>query len=165
VSVRDELLAAIEAGDHQTVHRLGWGDVWEILATGWAPREVCSMNDLKPWVKMLGTEDPATLLEAIQENAGDWRPKPGQIRGYLNRTRSDNHRVDVGRGRDRSSTPEALSAVADAIRAGEEPCTCGPPTMRRWRPDANYVLRCPEGHLEQGQVYAAEDAGLIELAA
>jgi hypothetical protein len=165
MSVRDELLAAIEAGDHQAVHRRGWGDVWEHLATANLPKQGCTLNELKPYAKLLGNDPAEAILEALDACAGEFRPTAGDVRGYLNRRRGDNDRVDVGRGRDRSSTPEALIAVADAVRAGEQACTCGPPTLRRWRPDAAYVLRCPEGHLEQGQVFAAEDAGLIRVAA
>ena len=84
--------------------------------------------------------------------------RPVEVRGYFNAKRGESARVDVGRGRDRSSSLEALAAVAQAVRRGEQPCTCGPPTMRRWQADAFFVLRCPEGHLEQGQIYAAEDA-------
>ena len=166
MSLRDELLAAAERGDHAAIHRLGFGEVWEILNTGWAPRQVCSMNDLKPWIKMVGNEEPAVLLTAIEECAGAWRPTPRQIRGHLNAKRGEStSSVDVGRSRDRASTPEALAAVADALRAGEQICTCGPPTLRRWRHDETWVLRCPEGHLEQGQAFQAEDLGLLEVAA
>ena len=171
MSVRDQLLAACENGDHVAIHRLGWGDVWEVLATGWAPRQTCSMNELKHWAKMLGNEDPAGLLPAIDECAGVWRPTPGQIRGHLNAKRADTSSVDVGRGRDRSSALEAVQAVAEALRAGEQACACGRMPVPdangslrfpRWRRDAEWVLRCSAcGGLEQGQLYAAEDAGLL----
>jgi len=170
MTVRDQLLVACENGDHAAIHRLGWGDVGEVLATGWAPRQTCSMNELKPWAKMLGNEDPVALLSAIDECAGVWRPTPGQIRGHLNAKRDDSS-VDVGRGRDRAGSEEALRAVADAIRSGEQPCSCGYHSPQ-WRCAAvakkrkgiplcaaDYVLRCPScDGIEPGQVYAVEDA-------
>ena len=171
---RDQLLAACENGDHAAIHRLGFGDVWEVLHTGWAPRQLCSLNDLKPWIKMLGNEDLDVILGAIEECAGAWRPTPGQIRGHLNAKRSDTGTVDVGRGRDQSSSPEALRAVAKALRAGEQPCSCGRMPVPdangslrfpRWRRDSEWVLRCSACRaLEPGQVYSAEDAGLLEAA-
>jgi len=158
VSLRDELLAAIDAGDHQAVHRRGWSDVWEHLATAYAPRQTCGLNDLTPYIKLLGNEEPADVLEALEACAGKWRPAPGGSAGLLQRQARRECARRCRRGRDRSSSLEALAAVAQAVRRGEQPCTCGPPTMRRWQADAFFVLRCPEGHLEQGQIYAAEDA-------
>jgi hypothetical protein len=40
MSVRDELLAAIEAGDHMAVQRGPWGEIHESLATTNAPGRV-----------------------------------------------------------------------------------------------------------------------------
>jgi len=165
VSVRDELLAAAQAGDHIAIRRGPWSPIHELLATANAPRQSCTLNELVPYIKLLGNEQPEFVLEALEACAGEFRPTAGELRGYLNRRRGDCERVDVGRGRDRSSTPAALAAVAEALRAGEQACTCGPPTLRPWRPDDAYVLRCPQGHLEQGQVYAAEDAGFLGDAA
>jgi hypothetical protein len=165
MSVREQLLAAIEAGDHMAVRRREWGEVWEMLATANAPRQGCTLRELRPYAKFLGNEDPAAILEALEACAGEFRPTAGELRAYLNRRRGNAERVDAGRGRDRSSTLETLAAVADALRAGEQACTCGPPTLRPWRHDESWVLRCPEGHLETGQIYQCEDAGLLEAAA
>lgn len=165
MSVRNDLLAAIDAGDHLVIRRSPFAAVWESLATSNAPRQSCTLNELRPYVALLGNEDPGDVLEALEACAGSFRPVAGEIKGYLNRMRGDSTRVDVGRASDPAGTPEAIAAVADALRAGEQVCACGGPTARKWNLDGLGVLRCPEGHLEQGQAYAAEDAGLIEVAA
>ncbi len=163
---RDELVAALEANDHDAIKALGWWDIGEVYLTAWAPRQAGTTKDLIPLAKLLGDEDPAAVLDAIEQCAGEWRPVAGQLRAHINKARGENHRVDVGRGRDRSSTPEALAGVADAIRTGERPCQCGPPTLQRWRPDSTYVLRCHScAGLQDGQIYDAEDAGLLGEAA
>jgi hypothetical protein len=122
-------------------------------------------KDLVPYAKLLKDEIPDQIVNAFRDLGGDWRPTPAPVRAYLNAKRRNAERVDVGRGRDRASTPEAVQATADAYRAGERPCGCH---VRRagWRIDAAGTLRCRTCHgLEYGQVYAAEDAGLIREAA
>ncbi len=162
---RDELVAAFERDDHVAIKAAGWWPVWEMCHTAWAPRQTARAKDMVPYAKLLGAHEPADVLEALEECATAWRPVPGQLRGYLNSKRADPHRVDVGRAADPAATDEALRAVADALRAGEKPCRCGFHSAR-WRLDDACVLRCPTcGGLEQGQVYAAEDAGLLEQAA
>ncbi len=132
--------------------------------TAWAPRQTARAKDMVPYAKLLGDHEPADVLEALEECATAWRPVPGQLKGYLNSKRSDPHRVDVGRGGDLTATAEALAAVAKALRAGEQPCSCGFHSAQ-WRRDAVYVLRCPTcSGLEPGQVYAVEDAELEDAA-
>jgi hypothetical protein len=159
------LIAALERNDQDAIRRLGWWDVWEAAATWWAPKQTAKAKDLVPYAKLLKDEIPDQILDAFRELAGDWRPTPAQVRAYLNAKRRNAERVDVGRGRDRASTPEAVEATAEAYKAGERPCDCH---VRRmvWRIDAAGTLRCRTcGGLEYGQVYAAEDLGLIEAVA
>ena len=164
-SVRDQLIAACDVGDQLSIRRLGWYEVHEGLATWWAPRQGCTCRQLTPYAKLLGDQPPELVLDALQALAGDWRPTPGAIRGYLNRKRADSTSVDLGRGRDLTITPDALQAVADAIRAGEEPCSCGIHSPQ-WKRDGASVLRCPTcDGLEQGQVYAVEDGDAGRTAA
>jgi hypothetical protein len=163
VSVRSDLLEAIAAGDHQAAHRLGWGEVWEDLARNWAPRQGCTLAELGAYVRLLGDEKPEEVVAAIRECAGEFRPVPGAVLAALKQLRGETRRVDVGRGRHRSAGDDALQAVADALAAGEHACPCGCPTSLRWSIDSRGVLRCPAGHLEPGQVYSAEDAGLIAM--
>jgi hypothetical protein len=163
---RSELVAAFEANDHDATRRLGWWDLWDHAHSAYAPKQPCRAKDMVPYAKLLGDEDPADILKAFLALAGDWRPTPAQVKGHLNLKRGDGGRVDVGRGRDRASTPEAISATADAYNAGERPCDCH---VRRfvWRFDAaTGTLRCRTCNgLEWGQVYAAADAGHIEAVA
>jgi hypothetical protein len=158
-----EVVQAFEAGDELAIRRFGWYSVWEACATWWAPRQSCTAHEFVPYAKLLGDEDPAAVLEAFRQLAGDWRPTPAQVRAYL--YRSELASVDAGRGRDLAHTPEALRAVAAAHAAGERGCSCG---VRRpaWRVDHAHVLRCVAcGGLEYGQLFTAEDAGLIEAVA
>jgi hypothetical protein len=158
---RRQLVAAFERNDHEAIRAGGWWPVWELCTTAWAQRQTATAKEMVPYAKLLGDEDPADVLEALEACAGEWRPVPGQLRGFLNSKRGAALKVDAGRSVDPASTPDAIAAVADAVRAGEPICDCGGPTARKWRIDAVGVLRCPEGHLEAGQVYAAEDAGLV----
>jgi hypothetical protein len=156
------LVAAFEQNDQDAIRRLGWWEVWEAAATWWAPKQTARAKDLVPYVKLLEAEIPEQVVNAFRELAGDWRPTPSQVRGYLNAQRREHSRVDVGGGPDPASTPEAVQATAGAYNAGERPCDC---RVRRavWRIDAAGTLRCRAcGGLEHGQVYAAEDLGLIE---
>jgi len=114
MTVRDELLAAIEAGDHMALKRRDWGEVWEILATANAPRQGCTLNELKPYAKLLGNEDPAVILEALEACAGEFRPTAGELRAYLNHKRGERERVDVGRCLNPFLSDRAIAAVADA---------------------------------------------------
>ena len=114
------------------------------------------------FVKLLGNENPADVLDAIEACAGEWRPLPGELKGYLNRKRGagDGDRVDLGRGKAVCSRDEALDAVAAAVAAGVAVCSCGrpPTTWPRGSADSDGVLHCPDCQgLEQGQVWAAED--------
>jgi hypothetical protein len=156
VSVRDELVAAFEANDHEAIKAAGWWPVWEMCHTAWAPRQTATAKEMVPYAKLLGDLDPAAVLEALEACAGEWRPVPGQLRGHLN-AKDCQSSVDVARGRDLTATTEALQAVADAIRGGEQPCSCDYHSPQ-WRRDDAYVLRCPTCNgLETGQVYAVED--------
>lgn len=162
---RDDLLAAIEAGDRQAVTRHGWGEVWEILATANAPRQGCTLTELKPYAKLLGNENPAVILEALEACAGEFRPTAGEIRRYLNRRKTESHVVDVGRGRCREMAPETIGNVAELHRAGQRPCVCGFHRSQWDHDPGTWVRRCPACNgLEPGQVNEAEDLGLLEAA-
>jgi hypothetical protein len=149
------------------VKAAGWWPVWEMCHTAWAPRQTATATEMVPYAKLLGDHDPADVLEALEECSTAWRPVPGHLRGYLNERRGQNHRVDVGRARDRSVSPEAIAAAADALRRGGRVCKCGCPTSRKWLIGTDSgVLRCSTcDGLEQGQLFKAEDAGLLEEAA
>jgi hypothetical protein len=144
----------------------GWWPIWEMCTTAWAPRQTATAGEMVPYAKVLGDHAPGDVLAALEACAGEWRPVPGELRGHLNGKRGESVKVDAGRASDPAATPEAIAAAAAAIRAGEHTCDCGCPTARPWRRDALRVLRCSvcDG-IEQGQAYAAEDAGLIEMAA
>jgi hypothetical protein len=158
VTLRDQVVAAFETGDQGAVLRLGWWPVWEALATWWAPRQTCNAKETVPYAKLLGDENPDKVLEALRDLTGEWRPSPAAIHGRLHRT-DDESKVDVGRGRDVYLRDEAVQAVVEALQAGEQVCTCGTWHPSRFRPDASRVLRCRTCcGIEQGQVYAAEDA-------
>jgi hypothetical protein len=157
---RDEVVAAFERGDVLGVRRVGWWAVWEAAAQWWAPRQTCTSREFVAYAKLLGDEDPAGVLEAFRALVGDWRPTPAQVRAYLHRPQEESG-VSVGRSRDPAKTDQALRAVAQAALAGEPPCSCD---LRRptWTIDAAGVLRCPACRgLEAGQIYDAEDLGLI----
>lgn len=160
MTLREQVVKAFETGDELAIHRLGWPPVREALATWWAlPREWTMIA----YAKLLGGEDPAKILEALEALAVDkWRPAPPVIRGHLHRP-DDESTVHAGRGRDVYLNDEAVRAVAEALRAGEQGCTCGGWQPSRFPPDAAGVQRCRDCHgLEDGQVYAAEDAGLLD---
>ena len=98
---RDELVAALEANDHDAIKALGWWDIGEVYLTAMAPRQAGTTKDLIPLAKLLGDEDPAAVLDAIEQCAGEWRPVAGQLRAHINKARGENHRVRrFGRGRD-----------------------------------------------------------------
>jgi hypothetical protein len=157
-SRKEAVIAAFETGDQLAIRRLGWWPAWEACSTWWAPRQTCTAMEFVPFAKLLGDEDPEKVLDALRDLCGDWRPTPAQVRGHLHRKTGDESRVDVGRGRDRAGSEEALRAVADAIRTGEQPCSCGRHSPQ-WRRDDAWVLRCPDcGGLEHGQVYSLEDS-------
>jgi hypothetical protein len=165
MTLREQLVAAFEAGDHLTIRRLGWWPVWEAANTWNAPRQTCTAQEFVPFAKLLGYEDPVAVLDAFEALAGEWRPTPAQIKDWLNAGRMNASRVDVGGGRNLTETPEALQAVDAAIRAGEQPCSCGVRSPQWRRDDAN-VLRCPTcGGLDHGQVYAVEDRDRSQEAA
>ena len=155
-SRRAQLVAAIEAGDHQAIPRLGWGDVWELLATAWAPRQTCPLSDLRAYVSLLGDAEPEDVIAAIHGAAVDgWRPVPGAVFAELKRLRDDGdpQRVDLGRGRNLTMTAEALLAADSAHAAGAPECSCGH-WHPSWRRNSRGVLRCGRcGGLEPGQVY------------
>lgn len=163
----DELLAAIDAGDDQAIDRLGWAEPWDLLATANAPRQICPLSDLRPYVKMLADFEPEEVVAAIKACAGEWRPSAAKLRGWLNGRRAERaQRIHTGGGGPRrDGTTEALSAVAAAWREGAEPCSCGA-WSPQWNRDAAWVLHCPTcDGLEPGQLHAAEDAGLLGEAA
>jgi hypothetical protein len=164
---RHELVAACDADDHAAIRRLGWRDVHEALNTWWKPKQGCTLTQLTWFAKLLGDEDPAQIVEALEALCGEWQPSPAAVRGYLNGKRADGARVDVGRARDLSGTEDALREVAAALQSGERPCACAVHSARwrcgaKSRPGGSWVLRCATcDGLEPGQVYAAEDAGLL----
>lgn len=164
MKIRDQLLAAIEEGDHNVVRRI-WAEPWEALATWWQPRQTCTLRELKPYVKILGDEDPEDIVAAIRDCAGGFRPVAGEVMAALRRLRGT-PRVDVGRGVHRSGTDTAHRAVAAAVlHDGDVSCDCGSPVSLKWRLDGQGVFRCPAGHIEPGQVYSAIDLGLLKEAA
>jgi ribosomal protein L37AE/L43A len=155
-TAHDQLVAAFENGDQLGVRRLGWWTIWEAAATWWAPRQTATAKDMVPFAKLLGDEDPAKVLDALRDLAGDWRPTPAQVRGHLHRNDHAEHTVNAGRATDPARDPAALTA---ALAAGEHVCECGDPAGRTWRRDQHGVWRCPDcGGIEQGQAWAAEDA-------
>jgi hypothetical protein len=150
--MRADLLGAIGRGEHDAIRSGPWGAVWEVLATRWAPRQTCPLGELRPYAQALGDAPVADVLAAIDEATGTWRPSAGEVLAALRRLRGENERVDVGRGRDLSSTEDALRAAAQAHMAGEPECSCGfhHPS---WSRDNHWVLRCRRcGGLEPGQV-------------
>jgi hypothetical protein len=160
VTLRDQVVAAFETDDDLTINQLGWWPVWEALATWWTLPQKCTRKNMVPYAKLIGGEDPAKVIAALEALATDkFRPSPSQIRGQLHPTDGDESKVDVGRGRDVYLRDEPVQAVAEALQAGEEGCTCGGWHSSRFHPDASGVLRCRTCHgLEDAQVYAAEDA-------
>jgi hypothetical protein len=165
---RDELLRACAQGDEVTLRRHGWQPVWRALKSWWP--KAFAAEDLRPYVRLLAEEPPDQIVEALagwaRTKRGQFRPSPAEVMHALH---GDDlapdlgPKVNTGRGRDRASTDTALRAVADASRS-EAPCSCA---VRRptWRIDALGVLRCQTcAGLEWGQVYAAEDAQLLEAA-
>lgn len=178
-STRDTLISALEAGDEVTIRRLNWAPVLEAASTWWAPKQRCSFAEFVSYAKLLGDYDPAEVLEAFAELAGEWRPHPAAVRGQLNKRNERELRTDVGRSRDRSRSTDALDAVRAALAAGERTCDCPGPCGRKWVPDAVEtrrgkdgrtislpvgVWRCPDCvGIEPGQVYAANEASLEQL--
>lgn len=161
MNLRDQIVAAFQDGHDDAIRRLGWWPVWEAVATWWAPRQTCTAREFVPYAKLLGAEDPARVLQALGELAGEWRPHPAAICGHLHRHDTDAN-VNVGRGRDRFSNTDALAAVTAAIADGEPTCTCAGYHPSRYRHDTNSVLRCRTcAGIEQGQVWAAEDAAAL----
>lgn len=163
---RQQLVDAFQREDHDAIKAAGWWPVWEVCTTAWAPRQTATARDMIPYAKRLGDYEPDQIIAAFDACAGPWRPVPGELLGWLNRTERGSDRADLGRATDPANTPDAIQAVADAIQAGDHACTCGCPTARTWRLTTVGVLRCPTcQHIEQGQVFAAEDAGLLQVAA
>lgn len=166
MTARDQLIVAFENGDRLTIQRLGWWPPYEAAHEWWAPKQRCTLQEFVPYVKLLGDEDPAAVVDAFRDLAGEWRPHPAAIRGHVHRNDIDHARGGPGLSRDPASDPGALQATANARRDGERLCDCGCPTSRRWLLSTAGVLRCRDcDGLERGQVYAAEDAGLIKEAA
>ena len=141
------------------------GEIWELLATANAPRQGCTLTELKPYAKLLGNENPAVIVAAMEACAGDFRPTAGELRGYLNSRKTGGARVDAGRSRSREMDPETLADVARLHRGGQQPCGCGFHRSQWDRDPGTWVRRCPvcDG-LEPGQVLEAEDLGLLEAA-
>lgn len=159
-SIRGMLIEALEQGDELGVRRLRWYEPYEAYSTWWAPRQQGTPSGFVVYAKVLGDCDPAAVLNAFRALADDFRPTPAAVLGYLNRAAGQID-VHLGRGRDRASTPEAIAGVAAAIGAGDGPCSC-PVRPPGWRIDPAGVLRCHAcGGIEQGQVYAAEDAAAV----
>lgn len=176
MSVRDELRVACTKGDEHTLSRHGWRPVFDALA-GWWPRQF-SATDLLPYVGLLANDEPPEAIMAALKahtggKGGQYRPSPAELRALIHAD-DDGPRVDVGRCRNPSQAPDVLARVAAALAAGEVACECGGPATRTWvidppprrREPPRGVWRCRDcGGLEPGQVYAAEDAGLIARAA
>jgi hypothetical protein len=156
---RNEVAAAFASPDQDTIRELGWWEIWEACATWWKPRQTATPTDMVPYAQLLGDEDPAQVLQALRELAGEWRPSPGAIRGHLHPANNDTAHPALAR--DPAATSNALTATARALNAGEQPCGCNRHNST-WPIDQHGVLRCTTCNgLEQGQSYAAEDAGLI----
>jgi hypothetical protein len=80
MTLRDELLAAIDHGDHIAVRRGAFGPVWESLTTSNAPKQGCTLSELRPYANLLGDESRVEVLRALEACAGSWRPGPGEVR-------------------------------------------------------------------------------------
>lgn len=168
-----DLLAAIERNDVDEVKRL-WGDVWHDLATVARPKQGCTIEELADYARHLGHVPQDDIRAGIRETAGAFRPTPGEILAAL-RMRATESKVDVGRGRDRTLTEVSLRLAARTIATGRAECSCG---FRRntWQllgwpgpsepmPEAQVPLCIGCGGLDPGQVYEAERAGLLGVAA
>jgi hypothetical protein len=155
----EEVVAAFENGDELAVRRLGWWEPWSAAATWWAPKQKCTAKQFVPFARVLGDQDPARVLDAFKALAGEWRPSPAHVLGHLNGIDGNRRQTNPAGAGDRPSRPDAIAAVARALAAGEDVCACdGSPGARKWRLDAEGVLRCPNCRgLEQGQAYDAED--------
>lgn len=172
-SRRDDLIRACETNDQHALAELGWTDVLEALDSWWAPRQRCTPAQATPFAKLLGAENPADVLSALEELTDVWRPTPAAVRGHLRKARSD--RTALGRDRhgNPATRPDVIARVAQALDNGAQPCQCGAPASRTWRvdhvekrsdKDGRPVLiplgvwRCPDcDGIEQGQVHAVED--------
>jgi hypothetical protein len=74
MTVRDELIAACDAGDQLAIRRLGWYEIHEACDTWWAPRQGCTPEQLTPYAKVVGDADPELVLEASE----NWLVNGGQ---------------------------------------------------------------------------------------
>ncbi len=158
---RQELIDACERGDRPTVQRLGWDDNFETLRDGWWSRDPFTVAQLTPYAKLLGHYPPDTVRAAITDAAGKWRPRPGELLAAVRAHSKTNATAgtNAGRNRNPATRPNALAATLEALHAGARVCECSGPTSIRWTADTQGVWRCPTcDGLEQGQVYAAEDA-------
>jgi hypothetical protein len=175
MSARDELLRACATGDEVTLGRHGWRPVFDALA-GWWPKRF-GATDLRPYVTLLADERPEAIVAALEllttMRGGGFRPSPAELRALVHAD-DDGERRDVGDCGSPSQSPEVLARVAAEVLDGAQLCDCGGPTSRTWvidppprrREPPRGVWRCRDcGGLEPGQVYAAEDAGLIARAA
>lgn len=142
MSVRDELIRALERDDEHTVRRLGWAPVYEAASTWWLPKQPMTMPQFVHYAKALGDHDPAVVLEAFHDTAGEWRPTVGALLGAINTKRDQSKAPTPGRARDKARAPEALAAVAAAIARGEQPCGCNA-RGSQLLVDAAGVTRCP----------------------
>ncbi len=177
---RDELVTACAKGDELTIKRHGYLELFEALRDGWWHRDPFTLRDFTHYMRFLGDYSPADVLAALPDVAGQWCPKPGVLLGAVRaraRSQDEDQRPDVVRARNSAKTPDALTAVAAALAAGEHVCTCGAPSSRAWVPDRVVmrtdshgkefhipigVWRCPNCHgLEQGQAWEAEDQGYL----
>lgn len=171
MSVHEDLLRACANGDEVALGRHGWRPIYEALVSWW-PREF-TRDDLRPYVRVLADEKPEAILGALRAHTttkgGGFRPLPAEVRALIHAE----DEVAAPRHGGYTNPSEGLSVlerVAAAISAGETVCECPCPTSRAWLIDPpplkgkppRGIWRCPEcGWIEQGQVYAAEDAGLI----
>jgi hypothetical protein len=91
-SLREQVVAAFEADDQLAIR---------------SPRMVGRMGspcyvvcprarEAVPYMKLLADEDPAAVLEALRELAGEWRPHPAAVRGHLHRAHDNEPRVSTG---------------------------------------------------------------------
>jgi hypothetical protein len=178
VSLRDDLLRACAQGDQLALRRAGWVPVWEALKTWW-PKAFAS-TDMRPYVALLADEPPDRIviaLEAwIKTSRGQFRPSPAEVMHALHgddETTGDGPSVDLGRCRNPFLSDRAIAAVADALKAGEQPCRCegfqssrfhydGP---RKGRPTLACSGAAPATGSNGDSFTTAEDAGLIGEAA
>ena len=77
--IRDDVIAAFEAVDHDAIRDIGWWEPWEAATEFWSPKQTCNARQLVAYAKLLGGEDPAKVTGAFRDlcvSCRDWRPTP-----------------------------------------------------------------------------------------